>query len=84
MEKILPGRAGEKFIRYYGDSMGYLKNKSTMIYFGNLTNVNHTKVTVIDVAISKNKKEITNGWEFDYNLRTQKINSFKEISIEGN
>lgn len=83
-KKILPGRAGEKFIRYYGDSMGYLKNKSTMIYFGNLTNVTHTKVTVMDVAISKNKKEITNGWEFDYNLRTQKINSFKEISIEGN
>ena len=82
--KVIPNIYTKKFIRYYGDSMGYLKNKSTMIYFGNLTNVNHTKVTVIDVAISKNKKEITNGWEFDYNLRTQKINSFKEISIEGN
>ena len=83
-KKILPGKEGSRFINDYGDSIGYLKNKSTMVYFGKLENVNHTKVTVMDVAISKNKKEITNGWEFDYNLRTQKINSFKEISIEGN
>lgn len=83
-KKILPGKEGSRFINDYGDSIGYLKNKSTMVYFGKLENVNHTKITVTDAAISKNKKEIVYGWEFDYNLKTQKINSFKEISIERN
>lgn len=83
-EKILVGKEGKRFIKDYGDSYGYLKNKSIGIYFGKLMNVKHTKITVVDITISKNKKEITYGWEFDYDLEAQKINSFKEIPVERN
>ena len=81
-EKVFPGKEGKRFIKDIGDSYGYLKNKSTNVYFGDLTNVTHTKIIVITLVESTNKKEITYGWEFDYNLKTQKINSFKEINIE--
>ncbi|RVU71226.1 MULTISPECIES: hypothetical protein [Lactobacillus] len=80
-EKFLPGKQGKSFIKDYGDSYGYLKNKSTAVYFGNLTNVNHTKITVVDVTVSQNKKDVTYAWQFDYDLKLQKINSFKEIAI---
>lgn len=83
-EKVIPGKEGKRFIKDIGDSYGYLKNKSTNVYFGDLTNVTHTKIIVITLVESTNKKEITYGWEFDYNLKTQKINSFKEINIERN
>lgn len=83
-EKVFPGKEGKRFIKDIGDSYGYLKNKSTNVYFGDLTNVTHTKIIVITLVESTNKKEITYGWKFDYNLKTQKINSFKEINIERN
>lgn len=82
--KIFPGKEGKNFIKNNGDSYGYLRNKSTNVYFGDLTDVSHTKITVVTLVESANKKEVTYGWDFDYNLKTQRINSFKEINIERN
>lgn len=82
--KIFPGKEGKNFIKNNGDSYGYLRNKSTTVYFGNLTDVNHTKITVVTLVESDNKKEVTYGWDFDYNLKTQRINGFKEINVERN
>ncbi|GFI21172.1 hypothetical protein [Lactobacillus johnsonii] len=80
----LMGKKFTNFFVVYNPDTQYVKNDNVHVYFSNVTNIHNAKIfayTQYQVKKGNESEPLSLGFEFDYDLATQKVNSYKIVTF---
>jgi hypothetical protein len=80
----LMGKKFANFFVVYNPETSYLNNNEVHVYFNNVKDIHHAKVfayTQYEVKKGTGSEPLSIAFNFDYDLTTQKVNSYKLVTF---